>query len=67
MTSTLLEETMANQPETRETSLDSGGAPVGRGPRGISLGWGILLAVAVAGLWVIVLVLFHALTERLLR
>jgi hypothetical protein len=56
MAGTLMQERMAREPENRHTPS-----------RGLSLGMGVLLIVGAAGLWIIALVLFHALTAWLLR
>jgi hypothetical protein len=47
-------ESRAKEPDTKKV------------PTGISLGWGVVLMVAIAGGWILLLVAIHNITARLL-
>jgi hypothetical protein len=54
---------MGSTPAVRERRAKE---PEKKVPTGISLGWGVVLMVAAAGGWILLLVAIHNITARLL-
>lgn len=54
---------MGNTPAVRDNTAKE---PETKVPRGIPLGWGVVLMIAAAGGWILVLVAIHDITAKLL-